>query len=424
VGKTALSPLVKGLAAVLTSGLSLLIGVALWWGTPEEPPSTQVPARRQTRDAAPVSELLVPMLKKPSPEGAAGLRPPWRRKPGASVGTESGRSGAEASQARVPQAAEAEADDRPPEQASVSAHAVADKNAPQSPEMGFSQSHAPTTAAAPGARQKASEDAARHARSTESTLAAELVRLHLADTQLCSGELCRGRVEADTTTVFELTTSAGHHLYPRSGESFAFQLQEPGRYLLELRRGDTSLRRRWVEVSPSPEARFAAEVNASGVLHVTNRSRQARRYQWNFGDGSGQSSMQAAPTYTYRDTGRYRVRLVALASASCRDTAYREVAFYPSEELSWPTIITPEGDGKNDCLDLPVASSCRDFSLKVFDRDGRLIFESNDPEECWDARYQASGRKCPNGSYRYLVTYRTAPGNASRQVVRSLIIQR
>jgi hypothetical protein len=65
--------------------------------------------------------------------------------------------------------------------------------------------------------------------------------------------------------------------------------------------------------------------HANGLLPVgfTNKSANATRYEWNFGDG--QTSTAANPVHTYTLPGMYTVRLVSTGSSPCSDTTYARI---------------------------------------------------------------------------------------------------
>ncbi|MGE5107535.1 MAG: PKD domain-containing protein [Sphingobacteriales bacterium] len=56
-----------------------------------------------------------------------------------------------------------------------------------------------------------------------------------------------------------------------------------------------------------------------------------QNYFWNFGDNStdADTSLAFAPTYTFPDTGRYRVQLIVNRGFLCTDTGYTTVGVYP-----------------------------------------------------------------------------------------------
>ena len=53
-----------------------------------------------------------------------------------------------------------------------------------------------------------------------------------------------------------------------------------------------------------------------------------------------------------------------------------------------PNSFSPNDDGINDCYQgyLSPRADLQYFNLKIFDRWGNMMFESNDPGECWDGR--------------------------------------
>jgi gliding motility-associated-like protein len=59
------------------------------------------------------------------------------------------------------------------------------------------------------------------------------------------------------------------------------------------------------------------------IVNFTNTSNSAVSYLWNFGNSS--SSVLTNPTATYSNPGIYTIRLIAINSAGCRDTAYDRV---------------------------------------------------------------------------------------------------
>lgn len=61
-------------------------------------------------------------------------------------------------------------------------------------------------------------------------------------------------------------------------------------------------------------------------------------YQWNFGDPSSSTDTSAIvnPSYTYQDTGRYEVTLIANPGTPCTDTIKKFVYVYPPLQIEFP----------------------------------------------------------------------------------------
>jgi len=71
-------------------------------------------------------------------------------------------------------------------------------------------------------------------------------------------------------------------------------------------------------------------------------------------------------------------------------------------EIFFPNIITPNDDGKNDVF-RPVFKAVEQYHLLVFNRWGRLLFESSDPTTGWDGTHK--GSPCPPGTYYFTASY-------------------
>lgn len=75
-----------------------------------------------------------------------------------------------------------------------------------------------------------------------------------------------------------------------------------------------------------------------------------------------------------------------------------------------PNAFTPNGDNYNEQFTIKYNGECEmlEYNLKIFDRWGRLIFETNDPapEKAWDGT--SEGRKMMPGVYMWKVSARMA----------------
>ena len=65
-----------------------------------------------------------------------------------------------------------------------------------------------------------------------------------------------------------------------------------------------------------------------------------------------------------------------------------------------PNTFTPNGDGVNDIF-LPLPNNITSFTLKVFDRWGKKIFETDTFANGWDGNY-SNGSKAPIDGYSYI----------------------
>jgi len=69
-----------------------------------------------------------------------------------------------------------------------------------------------------------------------------------------------------------------------------------------------------------------------------------------------------------------------------------------------PNAFTPDGDAVNDTWSSLSDCMAKDYSMQIFNRYGKLIFDSTDPLDTWDGTY--GNTAAPVGVYVYSVEYR------------------
>ena len=115
-------------------------------------------------------------------------------------------------------------------------------------------------------------------------------------------------------------------------------------------------------------------------------------YLWNTG------SMN--PEITVRDSGYY-VLEVSNACGSNSDTIF--LCVKACNQLIWiPNAFTPNGDGVNDVF-RPYSENVANYTLLIFNRWGKKIFETHDPYQGWDGSFE--GRQVQEGVYTYKVLF-------------------
>jgi len=126
----------------------------------------------------------------------------------------------------------------------------------------------------------------------------------------------------------------------------------------------------------------------------TNLSSNADSFIWTFDDGN--TSFDINPTHAYLSdvTAGYNVCLTALNIEGCNTTYCDSVHVRDNFTLYVPNAFTPNGNGIND-LFKPVITdhSISGYELLIFDRWGKLIFQSKTPFEGWDGTYRGNGVK-------------------------------
>lgn len=113
----------------------------------------------------------------------------------------------------------------------------------------------------------------------------------------------------------------------------------------------------------------------------------------------------------------YRVTAVKRGDASIRSQSnYAEVI--PELKMYIPNAFTPNGDGINDQFGVK-GEGISGFHLYVYDRWGKVVFESSDPQHEWDGTYK--GQPVQQDTYVYEVmseSYGRRPRTGSVTLVR------
>lgn len=87
----------------------------------------------------------------------------------------------------------------------------------------------------------------------------------------------------------------------------------------------------------------------------------------------------------------------------CFNTDSIEINRFCPPSLFVPSAFSPNDDGLNDRFEI-LAEDMTYFNLKIFDRWGRLIFQTELPDEFWDGR-TTKGSLAPQGVYVWVVSY-------------------
>lgn len=143
-----------------------------------------------------------------------------------------------------------------------------------------------------------------------------------------------------------------------------------------------------VTVYPMPVANFSASPQVTTLndpnVNFDNTSSSASSWLWDFGDGNN-SILQNPSTHTYSDTGTYNVSLIAGTDFGCTDTSYSTVIIEPDFTMYIPNAFTPNDNDINETF-IPKCSFVDDFQMKIFDRWGNLVFETNDINVGWNGK--------------------------------------
>ncbi len=189
----------------------------------------------------------------------------------------------------------------------------------------------------------------------------------------------------------------------------------PGNYTVTLiltdAKGRTSVTSTMVEAWPVPKAAFEIPENdvslTDGKVEFRNLSVGATHYLWDFGDDV--SSGLYEPEHKYDRYGKYDVTLTAFSENGCADSVTVADLFTDAGTyIRFPNAFIPNAGGPTggyysqitdeaNQVFHAVSSGVSSCNLKIYSKDGMMVFESDDLSMGWDGYYK--GQLCTPGVY-------------------------
>jgi gliding motility-associated-like protein len=166
--------------------------------------------------------------------------------------------------------------------------------------------------------------------------------------------------------------------------------------------------REWIKINQGTTADFEYSpekiTTFNNTVNFTDKSAFATRWQWFF-DGKGFSSRQN-PTFTFKDSGYYNVKLLVANQFGCIDSITKRLDVEPRVTYWLPNAFSPNDDGVNDLYEgTGIMAGIKDFDMKIWNRWGELIFQTSDPNKGWNGQKNNTGSPSPQGVYLCVVTY-------------------
>ena len=161
-------------------------------------------------------------------------------------------------------------------------------------------------------------------------------------------------------------------------------------------------------------------------------------WQWDFGDNLGTSS-DTDIIYTYESQIQlYEVSLIVTDTNGCADTASKIIYVINNEEdeshWMWvPNSFTPDQDpdkrNERFCIEYNGIQE-ETFLFKVFNSQGALMYQSNNPSKMkcsnyggWDGKHYLTNKDLPSDTYVYEMYYEEEKG-WKHQEYRTIILVR
>ncbi len=255
----------------------------------------------------------------------------------------------------------------------------------------------------------------------------------------CSGTISRefsivGTLQADFVAEFEgcapveitfinLSTGAESYYWDfgngnsSSDEAPVTLYSEPGIYEVSLyAKKDTviSISKKSIFVNEAPIADFdisLSETTTFKEIDFINKSSDAVKYLWDFGDG--ETSELYETIHSYSSKGVYDVSLSVWSEAGCFDSLLINNAITVKQDcrILFPNGFIPNKNGPsggyydaaqkidNNEVFHPIYENLDAYELKIYNRWGELIFISRNIDIGWDGYYK--GKLAPQDTYIY-----------------------
>lgn len=182
---------------------------------------------------------------------------------------------------------------------------------------------------------------------------------------------------------------------------------------------DSTFTTKVVVIDP-PEAVAGAESLKVGigdpVIKFRNFSKGAVSYVWDFGDGT--TSTLVEPSNKYQDTGNYVVVLQAIDAKGCDHFDTLQVRIEDVYSYHIPNAISPNKNGPAENEKFKVYGlGITAYKMTIYNRWGQVVFESEDPNETWDA--DITGEAVQSDYFTYYTKFKDPTGK--RHIYKGLV---
>lgn len=160
-------------------------------------------------------------------------------------------------------------------------------------------------------------------------------------------------------------------------------------------------------IPPAPTIQSNSPVLCpSDLLVMTASSFPNAQYFWSGPQNFSSTSQEISFAVEEIDMGEYSVYVIV---DGCQSTpSYSSVSIInlnDFEDFEFPNVITANGDGINDSLDIVGHyKTCQEFNLFIYNRWGQLVFEQTIDSESFTGKDKSSS-DLPDGVYFYRLNY-------------------
>ena len=131
-------------------------------------------------------------------------------------------------------------------------------------------------------------------------------------------------------------------------------------------------------------------------------------------------------SFDYKEPGEYEVCMIAWNENLCADTVCHPVIIDDVLFVYVPNSFSPDGDNLNETWGMSTnIDAITSFELRVFDRWGQVVFQTDDYHNFWNGAPNNSGSAANTDVYAYRITYECKDAETRNELLRRVhLIQR
>jgi len=156
-----------------------------------------------------------------------------------------------------------------------------------------------------------------------------------------------------------------------------------------------------IKVIPTPEAdyNYSPQKFTQTIREIFLESTAMDATSWQWKVNGSIISNSRNPNYTFPDTGKYDICLLVSNSFGCIDSVCKTIYVQSFFNYYLPNAFTPSSDRNNVYRGVGDFYAVKKFDMKIYNRWGEIIFQTNNINEGWNGRKNNSGSEVPAGVY-------------------------
>jgi gliding motility-associated-like protein len=194
--------------------------------------------------------------------------------------------------------------------------------------------------------------------------------------------------------VIKSNTTAQTYLWNDGSAAPTITVSSPGLYWLEITTdGCASRDSTIVTLKPAALVNIGKDTTVCSNRPIVLRAGLDNAiYKWSTGEDT--------KTITISQPGTYSVEVSSSERCSASDTVN---VIWGDCGLYLPTAFSPNGDGLNERFGLVNGINTNYYSMKIYNRNGQVVFSSSDQFNKWDGKYK--NKPVPMGLYPWVLSF-------------------